>query len=116
PVRRQHPSQWLMVGVDDIHPDAAATDTTHHGTQGSRRTTSPTDNLTEIIGVNVYFECAGTAVREQFDPDIVRVVDDASDQVLQRISGEAHACSCLSDAFSSACALSEEPESASSAA
>src|SRR5699024_5515185 len=50
------------------------------------------------------------------DPDIVRVVYDTSDQVLERISEEAHACSCLSDASSFACALSEEPESASSVA
>src|ERR1035437_4695448 len=72
--------------VDDADaPRLATRESSHHGAQSPGRAAGATDDPTEVIGVDADFENLAAAQVLAPDSDILVVVDDALDQVLQRL-------------------------------
>ena len=82
----------LPVGVDDIHPHAPAADAADDRAQRGGRATTAADHLAEVLGVHPDLEGAAAAGGDQLDLHVVRVVDDAPDEVLQRVRQDASRC------------------------
>src|SRR5690606_29846518 len=94
------------IGVDDVDPHAAAADPAHHRAQRGGGTATTADDLAEIVRVDVHLERAAAPRGDQLHPDVIRVVDDAPHQVLERIGEEAHSLSALPSSPDSAFASS----------
>src|SRR6185369_2608238 len=75
----------LPVGVDDIDPHTTAADAADDRAQRRGRATAPADHLAEVFGVHPDLEGATAAGGDEVDPHLVGVVDDAPDEVLQRV-------------------------------
>src|SRR5664280_434707 len=74
------------VRVDDVDPHRlAAGEGTHHGTKGPGRAARTADDPTEVIGMDPNLEDLAAAQILAPDSHILIVVDDALDQVLQRL-------------------------------
>src|SRR5688572_32447627 len=73
------------VGVDDVDPEAAPADAGHHLAQRLGGAPAAADDLAEIVRVDPDLEGLAAAVGEQIDGHVFRVVDDAFDQVLERV-------------------------------
>src|ERR1019366_616418 len=74
------------VRVDDVDAHRLATrEGSHHGTKGPSRAAGATDDPPEVIGMDADFENLATTQILAPDSDILIVVDDALDQVLQRL-------------------------------
>src|SRR5687768_925948 len=72
------------VGVDDVDPEATPADAGHHLTQRLGGAPAAADDLAEVVGVHPDLEGLAATVGEQVDRHILRMVDDALDQVLER--------------------------------
>jgi hypothetical protein len=74
----------LVVGVDDVDPHAATVGQCRdQGAERLRRATGTTDNATEVIGVHAHLEYITARRSLGRDDDLVRVIDDALDQVFE---------------------------------
>src|SRR5262245_30750235 len=70
-----------LVGVNDVDSDATATDRGDHLPQRLGRTAAATDDGPQVVGVHPDLEpLAAPAVNHPY-PHLVRVLDDALDQV-----------------------------------
>src|SRR4051812_39290088 len=73
------------VGVDDVDAQAAAAHAGHHRAQRLGRAAATADDLAEVVGVDPDLEGLAATAVQQVDGDVVGVVDDALDQVLERL-------------------------------
>src|SRR5690606_31174278 len=80
----------LPVGVDDIHANAPPTDAADDGAQGGGGTAAAADHLAEVVGVDPDLEGAAAAGGDELHLHVVRVVDDAPDEVLESVRQDAH--------------------------
>jgi hypothetical protein len=71
------------VRVDDVDADAPPTDRCDHLAKSLGRTATAADNGAEVLRVNPYLEALAPATVDHAHPDLVRVLDDALDQVLE---------------------------------
>src|SRR5699024_314997 len=95
PARRSVP-----VDVDHVDPHGpVGGQSPHHGPQRTRRAPRAADHAAEVTGVDPHLEKIPTAHRLRLHLDIVRVVDDATYEVLQGV-GEHHSDASLDSAFS----------------
>src|SRR4051812_9706373 len=89
------------VDVDDVDTHRLAVGKgLDDGAQRARRPTRPTDDAAEVVGVHAHFEQRAPAQRLAADLDVVRVGDDAADEVLQCVGEHRQPSAC---AVSSAC-------------
>src|SRR5699024_211476 len=114
PARRSVPAD-----VDHVDPHGpVGGQSPHHGPQRTRRAPRAADHAAEITGVDPHLEKIPTAHRLRLHPNIVRVVDDATYEVLQGV-GEHHSDASLDSVFSDSsdgAASSEEVSSPESSA
>src|SRR5680860_573348 len=76
----------LPIRVDDVDPYRLATcEGGHHGAQCARRPPRATDDTTEVVGMNPDLENLAAAQLLAPDGDIFVMIDNALDEVLQRI-------------------------------
>jgi hypothetical protein len=71
------------VRVDDVDADAPPTDRCDHLAKSLGRTATAADNGAEVLRVDPYLEALAPATVDHAHPDLVRVLDDALDQVLE---------------------------------
>ena len=71
------------VDVDDVDPDALAADAVDHLAQRLGGAAVAADHPAQVVGVHPDLQPLAAAVVDQVDHDVVRVVDDAADQVLE---------------------------------
>src|ERR1700735_287920 len=75
-----------LVSVQEVDTDVGpAGQGADHGTQGLSGAPAPADDLAQVVGMNPDLQNAAPAQPALVDPDVVRVLDDALDQVLQRL-------------------------------
>src|SRR6516162_7292925 len=73
-----------LVGVQQVDPDVAARrQGADHRTQRPGGAPAPADDLAEVIGMHPHLEDATPAQRPAGDLNIIRILDDAPDQVLE---------------------------------
>jgi hypothetical protein len=99
------------VGVDDVDANPTPADTAHHCPQRCSSTSTPADYLTEIIGMDVYFEGTASPGSHQLDAHIIGVVHDSPHEMLKCIRQHAHTWPSAAAAVSS---RSSDPADASS--
>src|SRR4051794_31956676 len=89
------------VDVDDVDTHRLAVGKgLDDGAQRARRPTRPADDAAEVVGVHAHFEQRAPAQRLAADLDVIRVGDDAADEVLQCVDEHRQPSAC---AVSSAC-------------
>src|SRR4051794_11741101 len=106
------------VDVDDVDPDGLSVgECLDDGAQRCRGATGTADDATEVLGVHAHLEQGAPAQRLAADLDVVRVRDDAADEVLQGVDqhGQPSACA-VSPAPSTWAEVSLPPGAPSSAA
>src|SRR6202012_2454028 len=75
-----------LVGVQKVDADVTATrEGTHHGSERPGGAATPADDLTQVFGVDAHLQDTATAHRTGGNLDVVGVLDDAPDQMLQRL-------------------------------
>jgi hypothetical protein len=79
------------IGVDHIHAYAATADAGHDSTQGGGSATTPSDHLAKIVRVYVDFQGTTSAGSDQTDSHLVRMVNNAANEVFQCVREETHA-------------------------
>jgi hypothetical protein len=63
----------------------AARQRAHHGAERPGGAATPADDLTQVIGVNAHLQDISAAHRAAGHQNVVRMLDDAPDQVLKRL-------------------------------
>src|SRR3954447_20437955 len=81
------------VGVDDIHPHTPTADAVHHGAQGGGGPSTPADDLAQVFRVHPDLEGPATPCGHQVHMHVVRMVDDAPDQMFESVREHTHATS-----------------------
>src|SRR5690606_11038790 len=71
------------VRVDDLDPDASTADRAHHLPQRLGRAAVTPDHRAEVLRVDAHLQAPTATAFDQPHPDVVRVVDDALDEVLK---------------------------------
>jgi hypothetical protein len=71
------------VRVDDVDADAPPTDRCDHLAKSLGRTATAADHGAEVLRVDPNLETLAPATVDHPHPDLVRVLDDALDQVLE---------------------------------
>src|SRR6185436_15249546 len=95
------------VRVDDVDPHRLATrEGAHHGTEGTGGAAGAADDPTEVVGMDPDLEDLAATQLLTPDGDILVVVDDALDQVLQRLVEHDQASAFASPDVSTTSALS----------
>ena len=93
PARRRRPAASgaavPTVGVDDIHPHAPTADAADDGAQRGRGAAAAADHLAEVLGVHPDLEGAAATGGHQLHLHVVRVVDDAPDQMFESVREDA---------------------------
>src|SRR5918911_227583 len=84
PVGAKEPRKAGSVRVDDVDADAPPADRSDHLPQRLGGTTAPADHGAQVLRVYAHLQALPPARVDEPDPDVVRVVDDAFDEVLQR--------------------------------
>src|SRR5947209_11086257 len=73
------------VDVDEIDAHATAAKGPHHRAQCARGAAASSDHLAEVVGVHPDLQHAPAPLCAQVDLDLIRVLDDAPDEVLERL-------------------------------
>src|SRR4051794_31902377 len=74
-----------LVDVDEIDPDAAPTQRGHDRAQCFRGASGATDHLAEVIRMDAHLEDLTATKGAQVDLDLVGMVDDAANEVVERL-------------------------------
>src|SRR2546430_15484150 len=72
------------VRVDDVDPYPPAADRRDDLAQRLGGPAAPPDDRTEVLGVDAYLQPLATTGVDHPDADLVRMIDDALDEMLQR--------------------------------
>src|SRR3954451_4608300 len=75
----------LLVDVDEVDADPAATQRGHDRTQCTSGAPSAADHLAQVLRVHADLEHLAAAQRAEVDLYVVRMIDDAPDQVVERV-------------------------------
>src|SRR5690349_14608373 len=78
----------LLVGVHHVDADAAAPAACDQRAQRGCGATAAADDLAEVVRVHVHLDGATATAGHHVDPDIVRIVHDAADQVLHGVNDD----------------------------
>src|SRR3954451_20178544 len=81
-------TEWVsanLVDVDEVDADAAAAEGGHHRAQSARSATATADDLAEVVRVHADLQDLTTPEVAQVDLHLVGVLDDAPDEVLERL-------------------------------
>src|SRR3954452_21114033 len=73
----------LLVDVDEVDADAAAAQRRHDRAERLGGAPGATDDLAEVVRVHADLEDLAATQVAQVDLDVVRMVDDAPDQVIE---------------------------------
>src|SRR5665647_1699679 len=96
-------SSSAVVGVHDVDPHRCGGQGAHHGAQGAGGPATSTDHPTQVLRVHPHLEQLPPAQRTLDHPHVVRMVDDAADQVVEGV-GQHQACSSVAAASSAGAA------------
>src|SRR5665648_966935 len=96
-------SSSAVVGVHDVDPHRSGGQGAHHGAQGAGGPATSADHPTHVLRVHPHLEQLPPAQRTLDHPDVVRMVDDAADQVVEGV-GQHQACSSVAAASSAGAA------------
>src|SRR5271167_675665 len=81
-------TEVLLVGVHHIDPDAPAADAGDECAQRGRGAAAASDDLAEIVGMDMYLDRPPTAVGHHVDPNVVGIVHDSANQMLDRVDND----------------------------
>jgi hypothetical protein len=78
----------LLVGVHHVDADAPAADPGDQCAQRSRSAAATSDDLAEIVGVDMDLDRPPAAVGHHVDPNIVGIVHDSTYQMFDRVDDD----------------------------